>query len=456
VYMPDAGSIAVRGRVVPLIELGAGFSAELSGRDNAVVNGVLLGLSRREARRRSDEALGFAELADFADERLKNYSSGMAVRLAVAVALQVDGDVLLVDEALGVGDAGFREKCFVEFERLKREGKTVILVSHDLSLVERLCDRALLLHDGEVAVAGTPSDVAAAYEAVNAGEPAPRLGAREARPASARHARTPAGGGGLRRFAAVTAELARQEIRLDYTGSVLGMVWALLRPLALFGVLYVLLAHVAHFGAGVRDYPVYLLTAIVLWTFFADATGAGVTCLVHRSALLRTLPVPLLAVPLATVVEAVFALAANLVVLAAFALLSGLRPRVAWLELPALVALLGLLALACTLALAPLHVRYRDVGKLWDVVLRVLFYGSAVLYVAQRFPASVRRPLAMNPIAAILTEARRALVDPTAPGAAASVGGAPWLLVPFAVGGAIAVAGWWIFRREAPWVPENV
>ena len=144
------GEIYVNGRVSTFIELGVGFNMELAARENVVINGTMLGLSPREARRRTDEVLEFAELREFADLRLKNYSSGMLVRLAFAVMIQVDADVLLIDEVLAVGDAAFQQKCFDEFARLREEGRTVLLVTHDMGAVERFCDRALLLERGRV------------------------------------------------------------------------------------------------------------------------------------------------------------------------------------------------------------------------------------------------------------------------------------------------------------------
>jgi energy-coupling factor transporter ATP-binding protein EcfA2 len=149
------------------IELGVGFNMELPARENVVINATMLGLSPREARGRLDRVLDFAELRDFADLRLKNYSSGMLVRLAFAVMIQVDADVLLIDEVLAVGDAAFQQKCYDEFARLRREGRTVVLVTHDMGAVERFCDRALLLEHGREDLVGAPHDVGLRYMELN-------------------------------------------------------------------------------------------------------------------------------------------------------------------------------------------------------------------------------------------------------------------------------------------------
>jgi ABC-type polysaccharide/polyol phosphate transport system ATPase subunit len=169
IYQPDAGSVSVDGRVSPFIELGVGFNADLTARDNVLINAVMLGLSRREAKRRFDEIIAFAELEEFIDLPLKNYSSGMSVRLGFSVAVQVDADVLLVDEVLAVGDAAFQQKCFEQFQQLKSAGRTIIFVTHDMGSVERFCDRAMLLERGNMTVLGEPHAIALAYNELNFG-----------------------------------------------------------------------------------------------------------------------------------------------------------------------------------------------------------------------------------------------------------------------------------------------
>jgi ABC-type polysaccharide/polyol phosphate transport system ATPase subunit len=164
IYKPDSGSVRIDGALSPFIELGVGFNFELSARDNVRVNGTLLGLSKRELERRYDDIIRFAELERFVDQKLKNYSSGMLMRLAYAIAIQVDFDVLLLDEVLAVGDASFQAKCFETFERIHDAGKTVIFVSHDLESVIRFCDRALLLRGGRIEALGPPDDIVARYQ----------------------------------------------------------------------------------------------------------------------------------------------------------------------------------------------------------------------------------------------------------------------------------------------------
>jgi energy-coupling factor transporter ATP-binding protein EcfA2 len=157
------------GRLAPFIELGVGFNPELTSRENVILNGVLMGLTRREARRRLDAVLEFAELAQFADLKLKNYSSGMMVRLAFAVMVEADADIMLIDEVLAVGDAAFAQKCMDVFRARREAGKTVVLVTHDMATVQGFCDRALLIHDGEQRFIGDPEEAALRYYRLNFG-----------------------------------------------------------------------------------------------------------------------------------------------------------------------------------------------------------------------------------------------------------------------------------------------
>src|SRR5216110_2249599 len=160
---PSSGTVRVDGRISALIELGAGFHPEISGRENVFINGIMLGLTKREVTERFDEIVEFAEMKAFIDAPVKTYSSGMYMRLGFAVAIHVDPDVLLVDEVLAVGDEGFTHKCLDKFGEFKRRGKTILLVTHSLGMVERFCDEALWLDAGRIKGAGDPKGIVGAY-----------------------------------------------------------------------------------------------------------------------------------------------------------------------------------------------------------------------------------------------------------------------------------------------------
>jgi ABC-2 type transport system ATP-binding protein len=172
IYRADAGRVRMAGRLAPFIELGVGFNPELTSYENVVLNGVLMGLTRREAQRRLDAVLDFAELREFADLKLKNYSSGMMVRLAFSVMVQAEADIMLVDEVLAVGDAAFSQKCMDVFREKRAAGRTLVLVTHDMATVQAFCDRAMVLHDSHVAYLGDPEEAALRYYRVNFEGPA--------------------------------------------------------------------------------------------------------------------------------------------------------------------------------------------------------------------------------------------------------------------------------------------
>jgi len=186
IYRTDRGQIYVDGRMSTFIELGVGFNMDLAAYDNVMLNATMLGLSQRETRARYDRIIDFAELREFADLKLKNYSSGMLVRLAFSVMIQVDADILLIDEVLAVGDAAFQQKCYDEFARIRRSGTTVLFVTHDMNAVQRFCDRAVLLEHGRPVELGEPERVGDRYLELNFSRDARDAEAREAGDAAGR------------------------------------------------------------------------------------------------------------------------------------------------------------------------------------------------------------------------------------------------------------------------------
>lgn len=167
IYTPDKGKIEINGKLTPFIELGVGFSPELSGRENVYLNGALLGFNRAEVDKMYDEIVAFAELENFMDQKLKNYSSGMQVRLAFSIAIRANTDILVLDEVLAVGDQAFQKKCFEYFARIKNDKKTVILVTHDMGIAKKYCDRAILIEDGSITSEGKIDGVVSDYHKSN-------------------------------------------------------------------------------------------------------------------------------------------------------------------------------------------------------------------------------------------------------------------------------------------------
>jgi len=166
IYNPDKGAIKINGRLTPFIELGVGFNPELTGRENVFLNGALLGFNRKEMRAMYDDIVEFADIGRFMDQKLKNYSSGMQVRLAFSIAIRAESDILLIDEVLAVGDLLFQQKCFETFKEIKRRGRTVVFVSHDLGAVEAFCDRALLISNGDMKEIGPTRKIIQSYSSL--------------------------------------------------------------------------------------------------------------------------------------------------------------------------------------------------------------------------------------------------------------------------------------------------
>ena len=166
VYKPTAGRVTVAGRIAPLIELGAGFHTELTGRENILVNGLLMGYSKQQMMEREQRIIEFADIGDFIDSPVKQYSSGMYTRLAFSIATEVDPDILIIDEILSVGDAGFQQKSFARIQDFRDAGKTILFVSHSMPMITMHCDRAVLLEAGSVVADGDPREVAALYESL--------------------------------------------------------------------------------------------------------------------------------------------------------------------------------------------------------------------------------------------------------------------------------------------------
>jgi ABC-2 type transport system permease protein len=264
-------------------------------------------------------------------------------------------------------------------------------------------------------------------------------------------------GGGWRRFANLTWLIAITDYRLTYFGSALGYLWSLMRPLLLFGVLYLVFARFLKFGTDIPHYRDLLLLNIVLFMFFSEATGQAVRAVLNRETLVRKMHFPRMVIPLSVVVTSMLNLAGNLVAVFAFILIDGVQPRWTWLLLPLLLVPLIMFTAGVSMILSSLYVSYRDVGPIWSVLTQLLFYATPILYAIEKVdPPSLRKVVLSNPLSAILQQARRWLIDPHAPGAAAAIGGFPWWLLPLGVFVGTCAFGLWIFNHEAPKIAERL
>jgi ABC-2 type transport system permease protein len=263
--------------------------------------------------------------------------------------------------------------------------------------------------------------------------------------------------GDLRRFFSLVWTLAVLEFKLRFFGSALGYFWQLVRPLLLFGVLYVVFTHFVRFNRGVPYFPAILLTGIVMFTFFADSTSGAVTSVIDRESLVRKIEFPRLVVPLAVVLTAAFNLGLNLLAVMVFVLATGVTPQWTWLLVPVLLLALVAFATGAAMLLSALYPRFRDIRPIWEVALQVLFYGSPILYAIEIVPDNrIREALMLSPLGAILQQTRHWLIDPHAPSAATVIGGSARLLVPAAILVGAVGLGLWVFAREAPRIAEEL
>jgi ABC-2 type transport system permease protein len=273
---------------------------------------------------------------------------------------------------------------------------------------------------------------------------------------TAHHQRPSLLGSDASRFWNLVFTLAVTDFKLKYYGSVLGYVWTLARPFLFFGVIYFVFTEIVGLDKNVPNYGVYILFALVLFQFFGEVTGNCLGSLVARESMLRKMRFPRLVIPLSVVLTALFNLGMTLIAVFIFAIASGVTPTWGWLELPVIIVLLTVFATGCGLVLSALFVRYRDVQPIWDVTSQVLFYASPILYVATMVPESYQRAYLANPISALLTQMRHAVVDPTARPVWDAIGGAERLLVPGGIVVAVFLLGLWVFTREAPRIAENL
>ena len=268
---------------------------------------------------------------------------------------------------------------------------------------------------------------------------------------------TALGGGDLRRFWNLTRTLAATDWKVRFYGSALGYVWTLLRPLMLFGIVYLVFSEVVDAGAGVEFYGVILLLAMMLYFFFSEVTGAGVTSMVDRESLLRKVGFPRAVVPLSVALVAAMNLALNLVVLAAFVVASGVEPRWTWLLLPIPFALMLVFATGVAMLLSALYVRYRDIRPIWEVVLQALFYATPILYPIEAVIArseTLATIMLLNPIAALIQESRHLLTG--AMPLSEAIGSGALILVPLAILVAVTWLGVRVFDRMAPVAAEEL
>jgi ABC-2 type transport system permease protein len=268
-------------------------------------------------------------------------------------------------------------------------------------------------------------------------------------------------GNDRRRLLRLAWTLAATDFKLRFFGSALGYLWQLMRPLMLFAILYVVFTQIMGVTGPEKYFGVSLLLGIVLYNFFGEATGGAVKCILMREQLVRKIDFPRLAVPLSTVLQALFNLGLNLLPVLVFLLAAGGRPRLSWLALPLVIIALATMGLGLAMLLSSLYVRYRDIDPIWDVVLQALFYATPILYtislvIDKAGQQTAQLMLLLNPFAAVVQEAKHVFVDPSHPSVSAVLDSTALTLVPLAEIAALLILGYWVFAREAPRIAEDL
>lgn len=289
------------------------------------------------------------------------------------------------------------------------------------------------------------------YSAEQLAELGPRLEHRVAGPRAMQ--------GSARDFIVLVWVLAYLEFKLKFFGSVLGYAWQLMRPLLMFSVLYLVFTEVIPLGDGVAYYPVCLLSAIVVFSFFSESTIGSLGSVVAREGLIRKISFPIVAAPIATVTSVFLTVVLNYLVVIGFALASGVGPTWRWIEVPPLLLGVYLIAASVGVGLSALYVRFRDVQPIWEVAAQILFYASPVIYTieyVQQRSDFLAKVMMCNPVTTIIQQLRHAMIDPTAPSASTVLGGWEYLLIPIGITIGLAALGFLVMRRLAPRLAEEL
>ena len=261
----------------------------------------------------------------------------------------------------------------------------------------------------------------------------------------------------LRRLVNLTWTLAITDFRLRFYGSVLGVLWTLIRPFAFFGVILFVFTEIAQLDANVKHYGVYILFAMVLFNFFAEVTTNAVQSLVVRESLLRKMSFEPIVIPLSVALTGLMNFATTLCAVMIFAFANGVYPDPSWIQLPLIIIAIAVLATGMGMLLSALYVRYRDVFPVWEVLTQILFYSSSILYVAYpTVPEEYRHEFLLNPLSALFAQMRHAVIDDSAPSAATLIGGYDMLMIPLGIIVFLFVLGAWVFRRASPRIAENL
>lgn len=257
------------------------------------------------------------------------------------------------------------------------------------------------------------------------------------------------------KYASLTRELVATEFKLKYQGSVIGYLWSLMKPLAIFGVLYLVFTVFVKIGSGMKHYPIYLLLGIVLWSYFSESTNAAMRSIVDKGDLIRKVYFPRIIIIIASSISALITLGINLIIIAIFLLWGHVWPHVAMLYFPLLIIEFYLLSLGVSLFLSALYVKFRDFIYIWEVILQMLFYASAILFPLSIVPAKYTKFILLSPITQVIQDARNVLISSSIT-TSSSILHMPYVLIPYVAPIILVIAGYWFFEKSAAKFAEDV
>lgn len=406
ILVPKEGQIYRHGRMTSLIELGAGFDPELSGIENIVLACSLAGLSLKEIEADMESIIDFAELKDVIHRPVKTYSSGMYARLGFACATVRDPEVILIDEVLAVGDENFQKKCFTRLQELKSKGRSMVLVSHDMSTIQSFCDHVGVLNKGQLVFYGEPEKGIQCYRDLFKDN----TPLKEEIPFEfGEYIGDTVHTGKIQEFKKnlqIISLMVKKDLKIRYRNSFLGYLWSMLNPLLMMTVLGVVFTKFMSFEL---PYPyLFFLSGILPWNFFSQSLSSGIHSIVNNTALLKKVAIPTYIFPVVTVMAVFVNMIFAMVPYTAVALFSGMN-IVSFLMFPIMAIIFFFFVTGCTLILSTINVFFRDIGHMLESILQIVFYATPIVYPITRIPESLVKYFALNPLAIYINAIRSSL-----------------------------------------------
>ena len=425
IIYPNKGKIITNGKLTSLLELGAGFHPDFSGRENIYFNASIFGLTKKQIDSRLDNIIEFSELGAYIDNPVRTYSSGMYMRLAFAVAINVDADILLVDEVLAVGDQHFQEKCIAKMKELKEQGKTMVFVTHSLGTVKDFCNRAIWLNQGEIQMDGEPDPVIDAYLKATTQNSEERNNQIN-----------------LVKDLYNYRELLKTNIKKDvggkYKNSVLGVLWSFINPLLQIAV-YALVFQVI-LKSDIDNYTVYLCCGLIPWQYFSSVVLRGAATIIDNGNIIKKVYFPREILPISVVTSEGVNFLISTIIILGFVIFGGigLSWNILWYFLIFIIQFI--VSIGVAFIVSSLTVYFRDLQHLLGIFMQLLFYATPIVYAISSVPAGLQWIVKINPMSYLIEGYRAIFYNRTMPDFQG-------LLIALAMGIVLCLIGYFVFKK---------